>query len=171
MNAVLKILITILVCINAFACEVTPPEQIVPATELVKRIKTIALAQVTSSKLDPDGYTVIYTFQTINTLKGNPEKTFTITGIPLLGNGPTMMDFDHHNDKAFWENGGGRSLHGTDCKIHPSFSVGAHFLIFLDQPYHVKSFELIIRTHGDKDVRDKWLSWVESQANLSRALP
>jgi hypothetical protein len=141
---------------------VTPAEQVVPATELIKRTKTIVLSRVTSAKVDGDCFFVIYTFQTVKALKGLPQKTFTITGFPMMGEG-SLSNFNDHNDQAFWHDNVGRSHCFTDCKIHPSFSVGSTFLIFLEEPFHRESFEYIIRTHGNKDVRDKWLSWVESQ--------
>lgn len=155
-------LVVLLSASSVLACEAAPPEQIVPATELVKRTKTILLARVTSAIYNGDSDAVIYTFQSVKALKGHPEETFTISGVPLEWEG-SLSNFNHHNDKAFWQDTGGRSYHSVDCEIHPSFSVGATFLIFLDKPYHNKSFELIIRTHGNADVRDKWLSWVESQ--------
>jgi hypothetical protein len=154
--------VTLLSISELLSCSDTPPEQIVPASELIKRTKTIVLAKVTSAKIGKDSHTVIYTFKTIEALKGAPQKTFTISGFPMMWEGE-LTDFDHHNNKEFWKNFGGRSDHDTDCEIHPSFSVGATFLIFLEPPYHKKSFELVIRTHGDKQTRDKWLSWVEAQ--------
>jgi hypothetical protein len=146
---------------SALACSITPPEQITPAADLVKRTKTIILARVISAECKTNS--VDYTFQTISALKGTPPPEFIISGEPLIW-GDWLTDYNHHTDERFWGNHFGRSPNDTDCKIRPSFSVGAIFLVFLERPYHIKSFELIIRTHGDQ--KDAWLKWVEDQVHL-----
>lgn len=151
---------------SAIACEIPPPEQTTPATELVKRTKTIVLARVISAEYKTNS--VDYTFQTISALKGTPPSKFIISGEPLIW-GDRLTDYNQHTDERFWGNHFGRSPNDTDCEIHPSFSVGAIFLVFLEQPYHIKSFELIIRTHGDQ--KDVWLKWVEDQVRLENTVP
>ena len=147
----------------AFGCFSTPKEQIVPDIELVQRTKTIVLAKVVKAELlDEDSLNVRYYFQEIKSLKGDAKKEFFIDGVSLAYNDP-LRTFEHHHSQRFWKPGGGRSWHDIDCVIYPSFTVGGIFLIFLDEPYHRKSFELIIRTHGDEETRDKWLTWVEEQ--------
>ncbi|WP_411825376.1 hypothetical protein [Luteolibacter sp. AS25] len=131
-----------------------------PAEELVERSTTIVLARVVKAELSDETGEVIYTFSTMRALKGKPAASFTLTGDAMMWEGE-LQDFDFHQDAKFWEDNSGRMHHDTDCLIHPTFTVGTSYLIFPDAPYHRKSFELIIRTHGEKDVRDKWLSWVE----------
>jgi hypothetical protein len=146
---------------SAIACDFPPPEQITPAPDLVKRTKTIVLARVISAEYKTNS--VDYTFQTISAQKGTPSSKFTISGESLIS-GDWLTTYNHHTDERFWGNHFGRSPNYPDCEIHPSFSVGATFLVFLERPYHIKSFELIIRTHGDK--KDAWLKWVEDQVHL-----
>lgn len=148
---------------TVWACFSTPDEQIVPAKELIDRTKTIVLATVEKAEIiEKDSIAVRYHFREIRSLKGDAPGTFTLDGVSSAYSGP-MDNFEHHYSEAFWEDGGGRSWHDTDCVIYPSFSVGGIFLIFLEEPFHRKSFELIIRTHGGEGVRDKWLTWVEEQ--------
>ena len=155
----------------ALGCFASPEEQITPANELVERSKTIVLAKVVKAELIDDYHlTVRYYFQTIRGLKGDPEKEFFIDGGSLAYRG-SLTTFDHHHDEKFWDNEGGRSWHDTDCIIYPTFTVGGIFLIFLDEPFHRKSFEMIVRTHGDEEVRDKWLTWVENQISREKDEP
>jgi hypothetical protein len=154
--------IILLIPTLSLACFSTPPEQITPQDELIQRSKRIALATVVSAEFIEKDYDVVYTFKVEKILKGEVEKQFTIIGRPLIWDGEARM-FDHHKDPSFWENQGGRLFHDTDCEIYPSFSVGATYLVFLDKPYHRKSFELIIRTHGTPKIRDSWLSYVEQK--------
>ncbi|QBG47669.1 hypothetical protein EGM51_09780 [Verrucomicrobia bacterium S94] len=144
------------------ACFSTPPEQITPPDELIQRSKRIVLATVVSAEFIEKDYDVIYTFKVDEKLKGEVKEQFTVIGRPLIWDGEAKM-FDHHKEPSFWKNQGGRLFHDTDCEIYPSFSVGATYLVFLDKPYHRKSFELIIRTHGNPKIRDSWLSYVEQK--------
>jgi hypothetical protein len=145
----------------AFACFVAPSEQHTSPGDLIERTKEIALAKVVAAETQLDGDDVTYTFQTVRHLKGQGPDRFQISGYPSIWVGDTQR-FDDHMDNDFWSNNRGRSATDTDCEIHPTFSVGGTYLVFLDQPYHVKSFELIISAHGDDDTRDKWLQYVES---------
>ena len=150
------------------ACSGTPQEQVVPANELVKRTKTIVLAKVEKAEiLGKESIAVRYYFREIRSLKGDAPETFTIDGVSLAYGG-SLDDFEHHYSDAFWKDVGGRSFHDTDCVIYPSFAVGGIFLIFVEAPFHRKSFECIIRTHGGEGVRDKWLTWVEEQTKTEQ---
>ncbi len=60
-------------------------------------------------------------------------------------------DFDSHRDRLFWDKMVTRQGNGPDCRMHPRFSVGMEYLIFIDEPYHWRSFERII---GEDD---RWL--------------
>jgi hypothetical protein len=141
---------------RGLACEMPPAEQRTPPEQLITRTKTIVLAEAIRAELVGDE--VRYTFRTITPLKGTPKDQFQINGRP-----DSDLDFNNHFDTLFWENPStGRTLNGPDCDIHPGFSVGHTYLIFLESPYHVKSFERITRTHGARDTKDKWLQFVEN---------
>lgn len=152
-----------LISMSVNACFVAPSAQTVNPSELLKRTNNIVLAKVITATATMDSVAVEYTFQTIKMLKGKHVDSFKIVGRPLYEGG--MQHFNHHNDEVFWNNGGGRHFNNPDCKIYPSFNVGGTFLIFLDPPYHRKSFESIIRTNGNKDIKDKWLQYVEEQVS------
>jgi hypothetical protein len=141
------------------ACFATPQEQIVSKEKLVSRTKTIVLAQAVKAELQEDG-TVKYTFRQIKNIKGEAPKEFVIIG-QVSDIETDLETFDDHRKPSFWESGG-RSHHDTDCEIHPTFSVGLFYLIFLEQPYHQKSFERIVRL--DPDQKDEWLTWVEENS-------
>ena len=161
MKAALATVLSVL-SFPAFGCFAPPPEQVTAPEDLIQRTENIVLAEVIEAKSPLGTYEVTYTFQTVRTLKGDVSGEFQITGYPSIGEG-SNRNFDHHNDEGFWSSGAGRSPNHTDCAIHPTFSVGGTYLVFLDHPYHVKSFEAIIRTHGDSEKRDKWLRYVETR--------
>lgn len=152
---------------TCFACYSPPTLQHVAPDELISRTTTIALAKVLRAEVAKDGFSVIYTFQTTRPLKGTPQKQFQVQGYPAVEG--EDRQFNDHVDSTFWTNFGGRIHNDTDCQIHPSFSVGGTYLIFLDQPYHVKSFEIIMRAQGNADTKDKWLQFVESRIGASKS--
>ncbi len=145
---------------SILACFMTPQEQVVSDVELVERTETIVLAKVEKAETigGEDSISVRYHFRKIRDLKGDSDETFTIDGVSSAYGSP-IENFDHHCEDSFWEGGGGRSWHDTDCVIYPTFAVGGIFLVFREEPYHRKSFELIVRTHGGEGSRDKWLNW------------
>ena len=153
---------------SGFACFSTPQEQIVPAEELVERTSLIILAYVVEAKANPQSGEVTYSFQTTKAIKGKDPETFTILGAPLLYP-EDLTTFDHHRSDAFWQGDAGRCRHDTDCKIHPAFAVGSSYLIFIDEPYHRKSFEHIAMLGRTPETRDKWLSWVENTVKTQQA--
>jgi len=154
----LALLFGLLGATSALACYVPPVEQRVSPKELIARSKNIVLAQAIKAEIVGD-QEILYTFKKIRSLAGRQEATFTLRSYISPWEEPNTT-FNHHSAPEFWEQGG-RSPNDVDCKIHPSFSVGSKYLLFLDQPYHIKSFELIIRTDGDKKMQDKWLQFVE----------
>ena len=143
---------------DAAACYTPPAEQHVSPDDLIARTKNIVLAAVTSAQLTHGGE-VLYTFRRVKALAGRADETFSLTGQAAIWEGSNET-FNNHSDPVFWK-GRGRTPNDTDCRIHPSFAVGGTYLLFLDEPYHIKSFELIIRTNGDKETKDKWLQFVE----------
>ena len=144
----------------ASACFVGPKHLSATPGQLVDRTPNIALATVIRAEVS--GQEVVYTFQTLKTIKGEPRREFQLRGEPSLY--PAQSDdFERHGKKEFWSyNTMGRLTMDTDCKVHPSFSVGGTYLAFLDLPFHSKSFELIHVTTGDQ--QDKWLKYVLNRA-------
>jgi hypothetical protein len=146
--------------VAAFGCFSTPPEQIAPADKLVERTSRIVLARVVEAKADFNTGEVTYSFIVEKAIKGTREDSFSIVGYALF-EPEDLTTFDYHRSAKFWEDNAGRCHHDTDCKIHPSFAVGASYLIFVDHPYHRKSFEYIAMLGTEPGTRDKWLAWVE----------
>lgn len=147
---------------NAWGCMMTPPEQTTDPDELISRTKNIVLAKVVRADAGSSRWHVLYTLKTERTYKGNPPRAFQLLGGRLLG--PSSIErFDEHRDPAFWTKYGGREFHDTSCAIRPTFIVGATYLIFLDAPYHNKSFEEIYFTGDDRSEKDRWLHYVESR--------
>lgn len=144
----------------AVGCFSTPQEQIVDAEKLIERTSQIVLARVVEAKADLKTGEVTYSFHAEKVIKGGKIESFSIVGYELFLP-EEMTTFDHHRSEDFWEGDAGRCRHDTDCKIHPSFAVGATYLVFVDTPYHRKSFELIQMLGSEPDTRDKWLKWVE----------
>jgi hypothetical protein len=151
--------------VPAYACYTPPPAQRTHADELIARTRQIVLARVVAAEMAVDANSVSYQFKALRTLKGTEPENIRIVGFPGLWEGD-IERFNDHADPLFWENRVGRSQNDTDCQIHPAFSVGGTYLLFLDEPYHVKSFEMILKTGGGADVRDKWLQYVEKRVGV-----
>lgn len=158
-----------------------PKEQIAPIDELIGRTKNIVLARVIKAeyiepkKIDAnneeeqlqylvdivDGtYRPIkYTFEVIDLIKGNSQKFFTMEA-EMLSRTYDLEHFNSHKDEKFWANDVGRSY---PCEVDKvSFSIGSVYLMFLDKPYHRKSFERIPNYQSD-DHKDKWLGYVQNK--------
>ena len=146
--------------VAAIGCFSTPPDQYVAAEKLVERTSRIVLATVVEAKANLKTGEVTYSFNVEKAIKGNGGDSFLITGWSMFYE-RDMTTFKNHRSDEFWTNDAGRCQHDTDCKIHPSFAVGATYLVFIDHPYHRKSFEHIAMLGDEPDTRDKWLSWVE----------
>jgi hypothetical protein len=153
--------------LEASACMVSPAIQSVPHDKLIERSNTIVLAKAAKFEAMANGE-VRYFFEVKNNIAGNTPKKFEVIGFPEMLPGD-LNHFNHHNDKQFWKTPLGRMAHDTDCQIHPAFSVGREYLVFLDTPYHNKSFELIIRSTGDRSKKDKWLQYVEDKIKARKA--
>lgn len=150
------------------ACFVPPAEQLVDPEVLIKRTNNIVLATVRSAEMKGDGYEIQYTFETEEVFKGSAKSKFNLIGSTLYEGGLRL--FNNHQEEQFWENSGGREFNDTDCQIHPAFAVGATYLLFLDKPYHRKSFERIVHINGENNVNDKWLVFVQSQISLNKSM-
>ncbi|NCT41613.1 MAG: hypothetical protein GW778_08140 [Alphaproteobacteria bacterium] len=185
MRTILFILIFCGLPSNGFACLVAPLQQIVSADELIDRTQRIVLAKAISSKLSPETNrrdkddTIEYEFEVVEVIKGTIDKSFKIpfgsriqspkdfnsfTKIPTVSSSPVLpgqLTEPGHGQELFWNSEAGRVMNSPDCAIYPSFNVGYQYLIFLDKPYHRKSFELI----GSED---KWLAYVKEKVNGTR---
>lgn len=153
----LGVLLIGLVCAGspqiASACLSAPSEQTVPYPELIGRTANIVLARAERAELLPDR-SVRYLFRTVEVLKGKPRRAFTLT---LDSSWITHVrgldtDFDKHRDGRFWDRRESRQWNAPDCKMAPNFMIGRQYLLFVDKPYHRKSFEQVT----DPD-RDRWL--------------
>lgn len=158
---------------NAWACFTPALEHTVPWQELVQRTGTIVVAEVLSAKPVVRATTTInegntlYNVKVLETLKGS-DKTKLNTGIDLLGNPPPRKadnDFTAHQETTFWKDNAGRTIVAPDCSLRPSLVVGAKYLLFVDKPYHVKSFENI------SNPEDRWLEKVRAEIKLSATAP
>lgn len=150
----MKILINSAVClfmivpVLAWGCFAPKPDQVAAPEVLIKRSKNIYLADAFESsgaKVD---------FKVIEILKGKRRTRFQISGAFADEVG---TDFNGHRLESFWSKSGGRVQIEPNCEIVPNFQKGKRYLIFLDKPYHFKSFELI--ENGD----DAWLKKVRAE--------
>jgi hypothetical protein len=132
---------------------VAPAHLTVPYRELVRRTATIVLAEAT--RIEPlSADQTRYHFRIVETLKGTSRNAVTLTfssGQPSLD-----TDFDAHRDPRFWDKRRSRQWNGGDCQMAPTFVVGATYLLFVDPPYHWKSFEKIALDE------DRWLRAVRA---------
>jgi hypothetical protein len=141
------------------ACRVAPQAQLIGATEQVERATDVAVGQVIAAT-PLGGQDVEYRFLVLEQVAGAPRKVFTVMGRAATGKEQDSA-FDHHRAFAFWARGGGRTMNGSDCAIHPSFVVGNSYLVFLDSAPTWRSFEQIDMTAGRIDPDDRWLAYVK----------
>ena len=147
---VLPLLMIILSYSNiAYSCFLPPEDQRVPYCKLIERTANIVYARAIKVKKNITPHiSYKYEFKILETLKGkNTEKFVSIIGWP-----PVVIDakLDDHTKKRFWRDGWGRTHAFTDCKIYPDFELNKNYLLFIDKPYHRKSFEAI------KAKNDSW---------------
>ncbi len=143
---------------QAFACTAPPPIQYQQISELIARNKHIVLAKVEGMRI-VNNDKVSYRFKTLENLKGDNKTNFQLVGI--TEDSPNTNSFNNHRNNEFWQDTGGRLYTSADCQIYPSFTVGSTYLLFLDKPYHVKSFEKIENIRSKN--RDKWFSYVKNK--------
>jgi hypothetical protein len=104
---------------------------------------------------------VVYKFELIENIKGNVEKPIIINGYNISN------DNDHnlHAEPKFWEQGWfGSAPISVNCEMMIGFNPDISYLLFLDKPYSVKSFEPIL------DLKeDKWLQYVRDKVKEQAA--
>lgn len=152
---------------NAICCPAIPPEEYTPYTDLIHGTTRIALGSLQNSKVLQDGSRE-YLFKTTKVVKGSVGETFTVVDVDIgvAISSENNSDYEGHTKKEFWENpyfGRGQSF--IDCKIHPVFNQGDQYLIFLDKPYHWKSFERVAT------LQDKWFVEVSTVVSVAKEYP
>jgi hypothetical protein len=151
----------------ALACWRPPPQQLMGVDEQIALATDVVLARVVSAVPGGPMDNVDYTFVVQERLAGAARPLFTLTGSPHR-DGDNESDADRHADPRFWQRGGGRTMNGSDCVIHPSFEVGATYLVFAAPPYTWRSFERIDAIAERPGAQDKWLAYVRANLHARR---
>jgi hypothetical protein len=128
-----------------FACTGIPIPQTHTHEQLVKRTDNIVLARA-SQPQPVNGDLHVVKFYVTDVLKGSPENSFDLTGLVAdQNNGNT--DYNKHNDLKFWAySNTGNFKRLNNCNIYGYFKAGEQYLIFIDPPFHPRSFELVSST-------------------------
>jgi len=150
------------------ACRMAPAGQLIGIDEQIRLASDVAVGQVISAT-PLDGQDVEYRFLSLDQLKGQSGKVFTVMGHAEKPGGD-VTTFNDHADFAFWARGGGRVMNDTDCVIHPGFVVGSSYLMFLGSPVTRRSLEKIAMVNGTVNPDDRWLKYVKQQL-AQRQLP
>ncbi len=142
---------------NANACFVPKKEQRVDARTLVIRSNQIVLAKLKSVQAPTEQYgKAEYTFEVVESIKGNRTEELMLKGHEFQAD--EKSDFGGHQDKDFWKASGGRARTNADCSVSASFEAGKLYLLFPNEPHHLKGFELI------SSEKDAWLTKVRKLA-------
>lgn len=125
--------------------------------DLVQRSKRIYLVRAKDSQdlASPTSFAnVDYKFEVLETLKGEPVTELTLAGTQFQAS--NEKNFANHRSKEFWKPMGGRAHVNPDCSVAASFEKGQRYIIFPDEPFHLKGFERI-----DAD-GDRWLAKIRT---------
>lgn len=150
------------------ACRMAPAGQLIAIDEQIRLASDVAVGQVISAT-PIDGQDVEYRFLSLDQLKGQSGKVFTVMGHAGKPGGDETT-FNDHADFTFWARGGGRVMNDTDCVIHPGFTIGSSYLVFLGSPVTRRSVEKIEMVDGTVNPDDQWLKYVKQQL-AQRQLP
>lgn len=150
------------------ACRMAPAGQLIGIDEQMRLASNVAVGQVISAT-PIDGEDVEYRFLSLEQLKGQSGKVFTVMGHAEKPDSDETT-FNDHTDFSFWVRGGGRVMNDTDCVIHPGFAVGSSYLVFLGSPVTRRSLEKIAMVNGTVNPDDRWLKYVKQQL-AQRQLP
>jgi len=160
------LVIATLLASPVLAC-VTPPASLtLHHTDLIANSEVIVLARVTGEAngatydtLDVFQGPPLYErplaqFETVENLRGNTPRTFSLSGGSLAGvDYDVHGDFDRHREAVFWDKKMTRQWNDVDCRMYPEFQIGRTYLLFIDQP-HWRAYEEI---RADDDL---WLAAV-----------
>jgi hypothetical protein len=149
----------VLYAATADACRTPPEKLLIPPEEQLRQTLDVAIGQVISATPLND-YQVEYRFLTLEQLAGTAQKVFTVMGGPA-GFDNKDTSFNDHADFSFWARGGGRTMNGSDCAMHPGFVVGNSYLVFLGSMPTWRSYEKIEMVDGRPNPDDKWLVYVK----------
>lgn len=142
----------------ASACYVPPAALISHHTALVGQSNTIVLARVTGQS-DRMGLSMgelrpLAQFETVEVLRGTVTPSFSLNNGVFVSSGKDDIgDFDGHRNSVFWDKMITRQWNSSDCQMHPVFSAGRTYLLFIDQP-HWRAYEEI------RSPDDLWLQSV-----------
>lgn len=174
----LVLLLSVLMTQNTWACWKPPEQQLISVDEQIMAATDVSVAEVISAT-PVEGRDIEYRFRVRQRLAGADRGSFTVMGRSIgkhwsdfttasssAAGGDQDTTFDHHTNPAFWKRGGGRVMNEGDCRIYPSFVVGATYLVFLGAPVTWRSFEKIEAVNGRITDDDKWLAYVK--AGLAR---
>lgn len=144
------------------ACRAPPPEQLINPDVQIALASDIVLAKVISVTPQYDnGGKVDYQFLVLKRLMGPDQQFFSVSGHASELSRDTT--FANHQDKAFWQRGGGRVMNDSDCVIRPNFVVGKTYLVFRDGPVTWRSFEEIDTVDGRSADEDRWFAYVHAR--------
>ncbi|MET0581425.1 MAG: hypothetical protein ABWZ08_05570 [Pseudoxanthomonas sp.] len=145
---------------SANACVSPPAEQRAPIDVLIAGANTIVLARATSASIT-GSFEATDVLQPIRQISGVPIAKLEIAGYPRTKwtKGRMEWNFHDHSDEVFWKDDwAARVTNSVDCELHPSFTIGGTYLVFLSQVPHIKGFERI-----ENQSTDKSLKYVESK--------
>lgn len=136
----------------SYACSGVPDAYLQSLPKMVADSKAIVLAEYIGHRQEGQG--IVFEFKPIEILKGTAKKKVTVSfksypdrDARLRGEGDVVVD---HVSYDFWVNRRGRAGYAADCNIYPGFAVGSHYLLFLEAPVTLRSFEEV------KSATDVW---------------
>lgn len=151
-----------------WACYAPPPALTISVDEQIAAAGDVVVAKVVNSiprGLGPSSYE--YRFVVQQRLAGAGGREFTLSGSASFDGG-SETTYARHADPAFWARGGGRTMNGPDCAMHPNFMVGNSYLVFLGGPATWRSFERIEAADGGFDHGDQWFRYVTTRLRERR---
>lgn len=142
-------------------CFIPPSHQLMGVNEQIMGASDISVARVAGATLLENGG-VRYDFVVHKRLRGPYRARFSMAVRANPPAGIRQLSEDH-SDQEFWQPYGGRMSNGSDCELHPVFTVGETYLVFYGPPVTRRSFERIRTVGGQPSKDDRWLSYVEQR--------
>ncbi len=141
---------------SAMACFMPPHYLSDHHTELVMTTETIVIARAVERTREGNG--AVFTFQTLEVLKGHALPQFELYGFESdgwlareMGYASRSTDFDGHRSAEFWAWSAGNSAMLTSCFLAGFFELGETYLLFLRDDPHRRAYENI------REDDDLWL--------------
>ncbi len=129
----------------------------VKSDEFIEQYWNIIHARVVKAELYENKWNATFTFEVLEAIRGHQTDCFVIEGNILSGNTwleQLSSDHDFEN-KSFWNSTLGRCSSDEGQNVMPSFLLGWEYLIFMDAPFRIRSFEII------NNKNDEWLQYVK----------